>query len=163
LETFLVSRRRLLLVVDDKYLLIYAKYTETNKLPSVDSRVARPHQQSARAHSARDQAAHAPWCIPRRAVGAQSCRGPAAAHCRYQLVDQTLFEYRAAEGPADERSHHRLSQCQAPFSHNQCGKNSGHYPRSLRRRAHAVLSPRWSRHDESPAELVLAKGESACT
>jgi hypothetical protein len=33
--------------------------------------------------------------------------------------DQTLFEYRAAEGSADERCHHRLSQCRAPLSPNQ--------------------------------------------
>jgi Virulence factor BrkB len=81
---------------------------------------AHAHQQSARAHSARDQAAHARrWCVPRRAAGAQSCRGPAAAHCRYQLVDQTLFEYRAAEGAEHERCRHRVSQCRAPLSPDQ--------------------------------------------
>jgi transposase-like protein len=29
---------------------------------------------------------------------------------------QTLSEYRTAEGPADERRHHRLSQCRVPLS-----------------------------------------------
>ena len=33
-----------------------------------------------------------------------------------RLVDQTLSEHRAAEGPADERCHHRLSQYRAPLS-----------------------------------------------
>jgi hypothetical protein len=33
--------------------------------------------------------------------------------------DQTLSEHRAAEGPADERCYHRLSQCRAPLSPNQ--------------------------------------------
>ena len=47
--------------------------------------------------------------------------------CRHRVVDQTLFEYRPAEGPADERSHHRLSQYRAPLSPNKCAKNSGHY------------------------------------
>jgi hypothetical protein len=35
------------------------------------------------------------------------------------MVEQTLSEYRAAEGPADERSHHRVSQRRAPLSPNQ--------------------------------------------
>jgi hypothetical protein len=35
------------------------------------------------------------------------------------MVDQTLFEHRDAEGPADERCHHRLSHCRAPLSPNQ--------------------------------------------
>jgi len=39
-----------------------------------------------------------------------------------------LFEHRAAEGPADERCHHRLSQCRAPLSPTICAENSGHYP-----------------------------------
>jgi hypothetical protein len=52
-------------------------------------------------------------------VGSQSRRGKAAAYCWHHLVDQTLLERRAAEGPADERCHHRLSQCRAPLSPNQ--------------------------------------------
>jgi hypothetical protein len=35
------------------------------------------------------------------------------------MVDQEIFEHRAAEGPADERCHHRLSQYRAPLSPNQ--------------------------------------------
>src|SRR5262249_344362 len=41
------------------------------------------------------------------------------AHWRHRLVDQTLLEHRAAEGPADERSHHRVSQCRVPLSPKQ--------------------------------------------
>ena len=55
----------------------------------------------------------------RRAIGPQSCRGQAAPHRRHRVVDQTLLEHRTAEGPADERCHHRLSQCRAPLSPNQ--------------------------------------------
>ena len=81
---------------------------------------AHPHQQSARAHPARDPAAHARGRrIPRRAIGAQPGRGQAAPHRRHGVVDQEISEHRAAEGPADERSHHRLSQCRAPLSPNQ--------------------------------------------
>jgi hypothetical protein len=42
-----------------------------------------------------------------------------SAHRRYRMVDQTLSEYRALEGAAVERIHHRLSQCRAPISPNQ--------------------------------------------
>ena len=81
---------------------------------------AHPHQQSARAHPARDQAAHARRRrIPGWAIGAQPRRGQAAAHRRHRVVDQEILEHRAAEGPADERCHHRLSQCRAPLSPNQ--------------------------------------------
>ena len=58
-------------------------------------------------------------CVPRRAIGPQSRRGQAAPHRRHRMVDQTLSEHRALEGPADERCHHRLSQCRAPLSPNQ--------------------------------------------
>ena len=90
---------------------------------------AYPHQQPTGAHPARDQAAHP--CrrrIPGRAISAQSRRGQVAPYRRHCLVDQTLLEHRAAEGPADERCHHRLSQCRAPLSPTKCAKNSGHYP-----------------------------------
>ena len=43
-------------------------------------------------------------------------------------LDEEIFEHRAAEGPADERCHHRLSQCRAPLSQTESAKNSGHYP-----------------------------------
>ncbi len=36
-----------------------------------------------------------------RAVSARCHRAP--AHCRHRVVDQTILEHRAAEGPADER------------------------------------------------------------
>jgi Transposase, Mutator family len=72
---------------------------------------------SARAHPARDQAAHSRRRrIPRRAGRAQPCRGQVAPYRRHCLVDQTLSQHRAAEGPADERCHLRLSQCRAPLS-----------------------------------------------
>jgi len=45
------------------------------------------------------------------------------------VVEQAIFEYGAAEGPADERSHHRLSQCRTPLSLYQSAKDSGHYSR----------------------------------
>src|SRR5207248_1223175 len=53
------------------------------------------NQQSARAYSARDQAAHA-RCrrVPGRAIGAQSCRRQAAPYRRHRLVEQTLPEHR---------------------------------------------------------------------
>ena len=41
-----------------------------------------------------------------------------------RLVDQTRSEYRAAEGPADERCYHRLSHRRAPLS-PKCPVNSG--------------------------------------
>src|SRR5262245_46241380 len=53
---------------------------------------------------ARDQTAHARrGRVPRRAIGPQSRRGQASAHRRHRVVDQEIPEYRAAEGPADER------------------------------------------------------------
>jgi hypothetical protein len=39
------------------------------------------------------------------------------------LVNQTLSEYRAAEGPADERCYHRLSQCPGAAQPNQMCEN----------------------------------------
>jgi hypothetical protein len=87
------------------------------------------HQQSARAHPARDPTPHpCRRCIPRRSIRAQSGRGQAAPHRRHGVVDQEIPEHRATEGPADEsRSHPRLSQCRAPLSPNQSAKNSGHF------------------------------------
>src|SRR5262245_60824695 len=35
------------------------------------------------------------------------------------MVDQTIPEHRTAEGPADERCHHRVSQGRAPLSQNR--------------------------------------------
>jgi putative transposase len=37
-------------------------------------------------------------------------RGQAAPHRWHRVVDQTIPQHRTAEGPADERSYHRLSQ-----------------------------------------------------
>ena len=36
--------------------------------------------------------------------------GPATSCCWHGVVDQAISQYRTADGPADERSHHRLSQ-----------------------------------------------------
>jgi putative transposase len=36
--------------------------------------------------------------------------GQAAPRCWHGVVEQEISQHRAAEGPADERSHHRLSQ-----------------------------------------------------
>jgi len=91
---------------------------------------AHPNQQSARTHSTRDQAENPRRrLVPGWAIGTQSRRSQAAPYSGHRLVNQTLSEYRAAEGPADERCYHRLSQYRAPLSPNQCAKNSGHYPR----------------------------------
>ena len=69
--------------------------------------------------SARDQAAHPRRrCIPRRPIRPQP-RRHAAPHRRHRVVDQTLSEHRAAEGPTDERCHPRFGQCRAPLSPNQ--------------------------------------------
>src|SRR6516164_3287575 len=35
------------------------------------------------------------------------------------MVDQEISQHRAAEGPADERCHHRVSQGRAPLSQNR--------------------------------------------
>jgi hypothetical protein len=53
--------------------------------------------------------------VPGRPICSQSCR----THRWYRLVDQTLPKHRAAEGPADERRHQRVSQCGASLSPNQ--------------------------------------------
>jgi Transposase, Mutator family len=54
--------------------------------------------------------------VPGWAIGPQPCCGKTTAHRRNRMVDEEIFEHRAAEGPADERCHHRLSQCRAPLS-----------------------------------------------
>src|SRR4029453_3969078 len=43
------------------------------------------------------------------------CR-EAAPHRRHGVVDQKISEHRVAEGPADERCHHRVSQGRVPLS-----------------------------------------------
>src|SRR5262249_9010475 len=40
----------------------------------------------------------------------------AAPHRRHGVVDQKISEHRVAEGPADERCHHRVSQGRVPLS-----------------------------------------------
>jgi hypothetical protein len=68
-----------------------------------------------------------------RVVGAfpdgQSALNLAAARLRHiagiALVDQGILEYRAAQGPADERSHHGLSRSRA--SPAQIKVRKGHY------------------------------------
>jgi hypothetical protein len=103
-----------------------------------------PNQQSTRAHPPRDQATHSGRrLLSGRAIGAQPCRGQAPAHRRHCMVDQTLFEHRAAEGPADERCHHRLSQCRAPLSPNQmCEKLWTLPPRAAHPESHVGLLKR---------------------
>ena len=55
---------------------------------------AHPHQQSARAYSARDQTTHA-RCrrVPGRTIGTQPRRGQAAPHRWHRLVEQALSEH----------------------------------------------------------------------
>jgi transposase-like protein len=78
---------------------------------------AHPHQQPARAPSARDQAAHARGGrLPGWAIGLVPRCGQAAPRCWHRVVEQKISEHWAAEGPADERSHHRLSRGRVPLS-----------------------------------------------
>src|SRR5262249_7378183 len=80
-----------------------------------------PDQQSTRAHSAWDPPAHP---CGRGIPGLQSALNLAAARLRHiPMVDQEIPEHRAAEGSADERRHHRLSQRWDPLSPNQSAKN----------------------------------------
>src|SRR5262249_7707435 len=44
------------------------------------------------------------------------------------MVDQEISQHRVAEGSADERCHHRVSQGRAPLSQTESAKESGHYP-----------------------------------
>jgi Transposase, Mutator family len=72
---------------------------------------AHPHQQSARAATARDQATHARGRrFPGWGIGTQSCRGPATSCRRYGVVDQAISQHRTADEQANERNDHRLSQ-----------------------------------------------------
>src|SRR5262249_42142448 len=70
-------------------------------------------------------------CIPReirrrtRVVGAFPDGQSALNH---GVVDEEISEHRAAEGPADERCHHRVSQGGGPLSQTERAKDSGHYP-----------------------------------
>src|SRR5262249_2831096 len=52
------------------------------------------------------------------------------AAARHGVVDQAISEHRVAEGPADERCHHRVSQGRVPLSQPKA-KDSGHYPGDL--------------------------------
>src|SRR5262245_58306833 len=42
--------------------------------------------------------------------------GSPGTPCRHGVVDQKISEHRVAEGPADERCHHRVSQGRVPLS-----------------------------------------------
>src|SRR5262249_711420 len=53
----------------------------------------------------------------------QPRRRKAAPHRRHGVVDQEISEHRVAEGPADERCHHRVSQGRAPLSLNPTRAN----------------------------------------
>src|SRR6516165_9418015 len=48
------------------------------------------------------------------------------------MVDQEISQHRVAEGSADERCHHRVSQGRAPLSQTESAKESGHYRRDRR-------------------------------
>src|SRR5262249_23049285 len=48
------------------------------------------------------------------------------------MVDQEISQHRVAEGSADERCHHRVSQGRAPLSQTESAKESGHYPTNAR-------------------------------
>src|SRR5262249_23198905 len=53
---------------------------------------------------------------PGRAIPGPPRRRKAAPHRRHGVVDQKISEHRVAEGPADERCHHRVSQGRVPLS-----------------------------------------------
>src|SRR5262249_50618610 len=58
------------------------------------------------------------------------------------MVDQTIPEHRTAEGPADERCHHRLSQRRTPLSPNPMCEKFWTLPSISPHRA-----PDWHLHD----------------
>jgi hypothetical protein len=43
------------------------------------------------------------------------------------VVDEEISQHRAAQGPADERCSHRVSQGRVPLSQTESAKDSGHY------------------------------------
>jgi Transposase, Mutator family len=57
--------------------------------------------------------------VSSRSIGAQPRRREAAPHRRHGMVDQEISQYRVAEGSADERCHHRVSQGRAPLSQTE--------------------------------------------
>ena len=62
-----------------------------------------------------------------RVVGAfpdGSGRRQVAPHRRHGVVNEAIFKHGVAEGSADERNHHRLSQCWAPLSQIESAKDS---------------------------------------
>src|SRR5262249_46056907 len=86
------------------------------------------HQQPARAHPARDPAAHP--CRgrgSRRSISAQPRPREAATHTPPAVVYEEISQHRAAQGPADERCDHRVSQGRVPLSQTESAKDSGHY------------------------------------
>ena len=60
--------------------------------------------------------------FPDGQLGPQPGRGPAEAHRRHALVDQTVSEHGPAEGPCRSERHHRLSPSRPPLSQNQSAK-----------------------------------------
>jgi hypothetical protein len=49
-------------------------------------------------------------------IGTQPRRREAAPHRRHGVVYEEISQHRAAQGPADERGHHRVSQGRVPLS-----------------------------------------------
>jgi hypothetical protein len=66
--------------------------------------------------------------FPDGSICAQPRRRQATPHRRHGVVDEEIPEHRAAEGPADERCHHRVSQG-VPLSQTENAKDFGHYLR----------------------------------
>jgi hypothetical protein len=82
-----------------------------NVLGSARVLVRRVRHHSCSVASARDQATYA--CgrgIPRRPIGLEPRRRQAVQRCWHGVAEQKISEHWAAEGPTDDRSHHRLSQ-----------------------------------------------------
>jgi len=62
-----------------------------------------------RSHPARDQTPHASrGSVSGWPIGSQFRCRQATAYRGHRVVEQEIPEYRAAEGPADERCHHGL-------------------------------------------------------
>jgi hypothetical protein len=79
-----------------------------------------------------------------------------------RLVHQEIFEHRVAEGSAEERCHHRLSQYRAPLSPNQMCENSGHVwtlpfgARRIFRTAHRNPLPTGTLRADRPDHLTAS-------
>jgi hypothetical protein len=81
-------------------------------------------------------------------------RRKAAPHRRHGLVDQEISKHRVAEGPGDERYHHRVSQGRAPLSQPKVRKTldtTCSLPAAWAASSLSSISPRNCRFDAPPS------------